>query len=230
MEELVKKFFKIYCKFFKADVYVSLLYGREYKTIYAFMKVYNDSVLDTNISGADSHEKLDELSDIVDEYIDNIKTNFSFFDEKEDYFDCECNFDNLGFERLYAFMSNTTDIYEAFAKSYNQLSKYEDATMLHGLLIEYNNFLSHVIKYFCNENDSSNLDRATAHLYRGAIDGYKEIIDDEKLLILPNGVLFSEFIEIRNDEVNLIGKKTSNDKIIIIDKYSTLCDGILSRY
>jgi len=97
------------------------------------------------------------------------------------------------------------------------------------LLIEINNFFSHILSY-CNNTaqENNNIKRAIAHLYRGSLDGYKEIIKVHNIIVCASDGLKQSFFEIRAKEGSLIGEKKEENKCSIIEGYKNIANDILT--
>ena len=224
MKNLYYKFLSIYKQFYYYDLKYSLLLGREYELIYAFMKVYNDAILNVSINTNDAIDILDNFkTNFVDEYtlrLDNIFDDKIVVDEID-----------IDETEIFEILKSTDDMWEEFIQSNNLLSKDTDAIYHKVLLIEVNNFFSHIISSIDDKNKSTdNNKRANSHLYRACIDGYKEILNEYSKHICANKTIRDDFLTTRILEGSLIGHKSQKEKMNIVQGYKDISNNLVSIY
>ncbi|OHE10582.1 MAG: hypothetical protein A2513_06910 [Sulfurimonas sp. RIFOXYD12_FULL_33_39] len=223
MEQLYNKFLEIYSKFYTYDLKYSLLIGREYELIYNFLIVYNSSILSEK-SMSDSFEDLNKLEELVNDYIDKLKNIFEDEDEGQEF----VKVDTI---RISNILKDSECVWEHMFKSYNFLTKFTQCNYHKVLLIEINNFFSHILATSQDkdtQDTKSNIKRGVAHLYRAALDGCKEIIKTSSNIICANSSLKVSFLKVRTQESLFLGQKSTADKCDILKQYDNMANTILT--
>jgi hypothetical protein len=93
-------------------------------------------------------------------------------------------------------------------------------------IIEFHNFLAHLLVSFSGQNIDHNKIKAINHLYRGTIDSYKSII---KTICDENCSLKNDLTEIRRKEIQNLGIEatSSNKKYDLVDDYRKFVEQLL---
>ena len=218
--ELFDKFFSIFNHYFKYDLKYSLLIGKEYDIIYENLRVFN-VILSSYKTDKEKEEILLLYKDLIETYTNKIEL---IFEERNSFKEIKIN------QTLFEFAYKIFDeLLDKFIISYKKLTHYTNADYHTTLLIEVHNFFSHLLKYIqSDDKKNQNLKRAISHLYRGALDGYKEIIVQTNEIILANKILRDRFFQIRMMEANQIGEKSHKNKIEILKNYDNLINDILT--
>ena len=222
-EKLLGRFFKEYCKFFYYENQVALFEGRNYKLIYAFYSTLS-TLRAKESTSKQWMGKLNGLSELVDDFIVCSKSMYPFL--KKDTNCCEFTKD-IKFDLIVdLFNKKTSDMFDEFYKAYTVVTIYKNVNIINEMLIEFNNYLSHFVKYI----DDQTLATGTSHLYRGCLDGYKDILLENNILILSDTILRDRFIDLRIQECSTVGTKET-DKLDILcgnNGYRQISEDILS--
>ncbi len=214
MESYYNKFLNIYNKFYFYDLRYSLLLGREYELIWNFLLVYNSSILGDR-TNKEILEDLIMLEELVDGYIAKLK---SIFEDEEEIQDIV----KVNVENIFLILKSSDCVWNNMYKSYILLSKATDSRYHKVLLIEINNFFSHILA-----NNEGNIQRSVAHLHRAALDGYKEIIKINSNIMLANSGLKKRFLELRKKEGSMLGIKNNNDKCELSNIYYNIATDLV---
>lgn len=221
MEFYYNKFLNIYNKFYFYDLKYSLLLGREYELIYNFLVVYNSSILGDRAK-KETLEDLTILEELVDGYITKLKTVFEDEEEIQDVV-------RIDVSDIYSILIESDCVWDNMAKSYSLLTKSTDCMLHKVLLIEINNFFSHILAASHDKKDTrANIKRGTAHLYRAALDGCKEIIKTNSNIICANSSLKKDFLKLRIEEGSYLGEKNASSKCAISKKYDDIANVVLT--
>jgi len=215
--ELYVQYLQIYCNFFVKDNLYSLLDGRSYKDILLFLDVL-ETLFDDDYSIKELEESIYELSENIELYTNEIKENIS---TQRIY--CS-EFSNKSItlpmvSSVFQTMEYRQVLFDFFV-AYNFASKIYNSDMLDAPLIEFNNYLSHILRYVLDDEKKENLSRANGHLYRSVLDIYKGYIVSNDRIIIDNDELKNDLVELRIKEMNLIGKnEVAQDKLSTIYLY-----------
>ncbi len=214
MQELYADFFTQYCRFISKDLIATFdtRLGRNTKVISNFYRVFY-------LIGKKDTEKAkkDEAIDILKKQIDNYLSDGDVNIYSDMYNSLKCNSKDFIKPLVLLNPLNTplNDFNEA-VKDFNKIFK--DKLFKQGL-IEFNNALAHLFAGFSTSetNLKINVDKASTHLYRGALDYYKTIIKKKESFTHEQK---EKLIEIRTIEIASIGLKVSNtDKDNILTQY-----------
>lgn len=221
-ENLIYRVFKDYCRFFYYENQVALLEGRNYETIYAFYDTLSTlRAKESNLN--DWMAKVNVLTEIVTSFIGCSKITYPFLLSDDE--NC-CNFDkkDITYEKVVDFFNTTSSyMFEEYYISYSLVSNYKESEIIEELLIEFNNYMSHFVKYITNQDVSSGI----SHLYRAYLDGYKDIILENIIILLSDIKMRDEFISLRVKECSKIGIK-EQDKVEILNIYKEIAENIIT--
>lgn len=209
---------KIYCRYYRLENAIAYIDGRNYRLVLAFLKILVHTL------DAQSESEFDQVkSKICD--LDSAVT--LFHQESE-----------ASYPKIVQMLSNTCDQeqcerinlvpFESFKDHYFHIARFHEAyvfcqhyfaaEILDAMLIEFNNYLSHLVAMLLGDRDGG-----LGHLSRGALDGYKEILAENMPKITLNDELLKLYIKIRCLESSTIGKKISDsDRKEIVQNYRTL--------
>jgi len=221
-EILLKDYFAEYCKFFYIENQVALIEGRNFFLIYLFFDVLSD-IENRSVDMDKCKEKVEVLKLSVDTFISCTYTKYPFVVQKFDNCDLLEKLTKQDF--IKKFNNSTTNIFQEFYIMYSNLSMYKDREIIEELLIEFNNYLSHFVKYMFDKNLSSGY----FHLYRACLDGYKDIILENNIILISDNDAISKFITLRIEETDCIGN-SEEDKLSILQKYREISENILTIY
>lgn len=226
---LIARYFKVYCDFFNADLESAVLESRNF-TIVDMFRTTLILMMSNNVPSLQVNKLLSVLEKAVNEereiysQIDVIQCKLYFFENFDEIFKISSAY-FLVFFHAYDFLYSVFvgDDYDS-----NHDRKFQD------ILVEFNNALSHLLVSLSNyENEEvriSNIQRANTHLYRGALDSYKEVINKNRPVVenssslhtkLDNKTFKDFYITLRTLEASKIGK-SEEDKMFIIEKYKLL--------
>jgi hypothetical protein len=222
-DNFLGRLFKAYCKFSFYENQVALIEGRNYILIYAFYEslVYIKS---SSKSASDIARKLTLLEKGVEQFILCLKNKYDFL--KDINTKCEDVFEVLKKEHIIDKFNSISELFDEFVESYMYISKFVDSHLNENMLIEFNNFLSYFLNHIKNDEYSVGL----SHLYRGSLDGYKDIILNNKIILLSNISMRDDLVSLRIDEMNNVGKLVSGsyDKAIL-QRYKTIATADIMR-
>lgn len=196
------RFIVNYCKFFNKDIEDSLLHGRNFEQILLFLSVLT-IIIDEEIALSKKNEVLSELEKSVNAYTKS--KSYAYVDcTKIRNIDVDATINEI-LPYFVKFIDSYEALYEVIRPNENSV-----AIMLEDMLIEFNNALSHILMACLNVNKSANIVRANTHLYRGTLDGYKEIIIERAEIIKRDSGLRKTYKDIRKREIDVIGDATGN--------------------
>lgn len=231
-EEAIVELFIEYCHFFLKDTRYSLFDGRSFKILQIFMRAYV-WILNENVTVAECMKLLVSLQKTNMEYSESIA---SLFGELSDGKTCVENFilDQNDKDRLVYMVNMTLPYIFRFHEAYDMVAKHTKSIEVEVLLIEFNNFMAHLLQSINSSATSKkeNILRGISHLHRATLDGYKEIIGDYKEVFRnPKAEPFKTFLDIRASEIKFIGHPENKaDKIVILNSYKELCKTLLNTY
>jgi hypothetical protein len=236
---LINKYFKLYRDFFNTDLESSIIEDRSFQTIELF-RISLISILHKDIILEDAKELLNELKNVILEekrYFNQI----TIFEEKYSALSDVTNKFKKVHDSIIEFFEAYTYISEVLAGNENEYRILQD------ILVEFNNAMSHFLTAIytdgkkdgrSKENIKLNISKSNSHLYRGALDAFKEIIkinqmkvrrDKEKKALLNNTTLEDFYIQTRILEANNIGKRESEKKEIL-NNYKKLAMLVINNY
>ena len=225
-EILLKDFFLEYCRFFIVENQVALIEGRNYYLIYAFFDTL--SYIESKNVGLDKcKEKLEILKELVKEFLNCSLTRYPYIKyATKEHSNIYNSIKQIDFKKVIeAFNNSVKNMFDLFYETYSIVSKYKQVEIIEELLIEFNNFLSHFIRHLVNSDLSSGI----SHLYRGCLDGYKDIILENNILLLSDTEQRDFFINLRIKESENIGKNEFS-KIDIVYAYREISKNLLTMY
>jgi len=164
-------------------------------------------------------KKLNIVSKIVDDFISCSVSMYPFLIKNENNFTQDKDI------IIKSFNDNISDMFDQFYITYSRVSEYYESIIVEELLIEFNNFLSHFVSYTINQD----LPMGISHLYRGCLDGYKDIILKNNLILLSDTDMRDKFMALRIRECDNIGIK-EEDKFFLLDEYKKITEDILTLY
>lgn len=129
------------------------------------------------------------------------------------------------------FLNETSYAFMFFVSAYNKLSGVDQTQAFEGPLKEFGNYMSHLIIGSAKDEVAytDNLKKANSHLFRGAMDCYKQFVIDKKDIFAGNNTLFSKLIEIRANESGMIGTDENGaEKQKLLETYESFCNDIPS--
>jgi len=220
---LLSNFVKNYCEFFFYDNQVALTQeGRDFLIILVFLDTLID-IFEPKIKKEDLQETMSLLRQTVSSYIKDKKEHETII-KNESKFNISCN-DDIGIRQneLIKIFKTTEEHLKEFLEAYSFTFSYYNAP-IETLLVEFNNYLSHILKAVNGKEIESNISRANAHLHRGTLDAYKNIIKSKFKNISLNTndknekMLLKELFELRLKEIEGIGF-TEDEKIDITNEY-----------
>lgn len=237
---LIIKFFKIYCKFWHADLENALLDGRSFIIIDLF-RINLGLLISKNIDITKIKESLNKLEAAINEYSKGIEISILNCEKDIQWAN---KIDSINNPELIDYFTQFLQSYDLAYKVINTGEEELSNRKIQDLLVEFNNALAHFI-VICKNNGEfagkdkfleSNISRAISHLHRGILDSYKEIIhlnaslitrrDDTKHALLENETLRNYYNSTRTLEASGIGVSENNKKSILT-KYKKLCKIIL---
>lgn len=231
-------FFQTYCEFFNVENQISLIDGRAYTHIYSFMMLFNDIMtspkydnIQINLANKDAiDEELDKLDLMAIEHLRSAISEYTtsiLYTHK--YLKQEVLNSAISCDLITEIINESGQYFIDFASSYNKVFEETGSIYIIDMLIEFNNFLSHILKMLIScDKDDPNKKRGISHLHRGALDGYKYLI--HKNAKNPNFIttLKEEFVNLRIKEMNGIGK-IEKSKIKLVEDYSEFVSKLLSH-
>ena len=176
-------------------------------------------MLDSNLNINEKAKDIAELEKSVRAYIGS---------KRYDYAECT----KLRQTDVVSVINEISSYLILFLKSYDTVFEYlcdtdeDESLMLEDMLIEFNNAMSHVLMASLNQNKESNAARAKTHLYRGTLDGYKQVIVEHGSKISKTHNLRQEYKDIRLKETGFIGTGTDS-KVEIAKLYEKFIEKIL---
>ena len=216
LKRIKKNFFEYYYKFFKYDTRYSLIILRDTKIIFAFQLFFNEWIIEKKVTQQIS---LKEFDDTIDDYVNKLKNLFGESLDTDIKID-ESKIDKIDFEILKKIWDEYYYVYELKAN----ISEY---TIFDDMLIELNNAISHLLQIVIKDEESSNFNRAISHIYRATLDGYKDIIKENSIFLYFNESLRNEYYDVREKESEIIGEKSIDKKIEVINDYKKIALNIL---
>ena len=224
-EILLKDFFLEYCRFFIVENQVALIEGRNYYLIYAFFDTLS-YIESKNVDLDKCKEKLEILKELVKEFLNCSLTRYPYIKYAKEHSNIYNSIKQIDFKKVIeAFNNSVKNMFDLFYETYSIVSKYKQVEIIEELLIEFNNFLSHFIRHLINSNLSSGI----SHLYRGCLDGYKDIILENNILLLSDTEQRDFFINLRIKESENIGKNEFS-KIDILYDYKEISINLLTMH
>jgi len=217
-ENLLFRLFKDYYKFFYIENQIALIEGRNYEIIYIFYDTLS-TIRSKDTTSSQWMEKLNKLTQIVDDFVSCSFAMYPFLQKSDETFNPNKNI------IIKSFNDNVSDIFDQFYITYSRVSTYKQSMIVEELLIEFNNFLSHFTRYILDQDLSSGV----THLYRGCLDGYKDIVLENTTMLLSDIDMRDKFIDLRVQECDNIGLKEEN-KLFILEIYKQITEDILSLY
>jgi len=202
-----------YYFFYFSENQIALTESRDFASIYIYqeniMKIFslefNDTITNSDITKA--------VNNVGKKYLKDIKTRHEIH---------TCNDRNLYEVKAEDVDKIWNELYPALEKyfdSYELLQQYTGQYLLKAMLIEFNNFLSHVVLAMNNVSKVKNIESALGHLHRATLDGYKDIIVEEnKLNNLSGREKQRSLFDLRLKEIHKVGC-SSLDRKTIIKKY-----------
>jgi hypothetical protein len=222
-EILLKDFFLEYSRFFIVENQIALIEGRNYYLIYAFFDTLS-YIESKNMNLDTCKEKIKVLQESVKIFLSCSLTKYPYVKYIEEYSDI--SIEQIDFKEVIKIFNNSVgNMFDNFYKTYSLVSNYKQVEIVEELLIEFNNFLSHFVKHIANQDLSSGI----SHLYRGCLDGYKDIILENNILLLSNTNERDKFINLRLLECDNIGKNEF-DKMDILYDYQQISVNLLTTY
>lgn len=220
-ENLLKRVFKDYCRFFYYENQLALFEGRNFEVIYAFYDTLS-TLRSKNTTSKDWMEKVNTLTNIVNDFVNCSNSIYPFLLQDEN---C-CDLGDISYSNISTkFNDNVSDYFDKFYITYSLVMRYKEAFIIEELLIEFNNYMSHFVKYIVDDSISSGV----SHLYRACLDGYKDIILENNIPLLSDTTLRDRFINLRVAECSRIGIN-ENDKLSILEEYYQITTDILTLY
>lgn len=208
--------FHLYSHFFENENKVSLLDRRDFKKIYVFKELFK-FILDSNFDQTKVTKLTILTRKIVKiDYYDYLRSNFNnniISQHKSDAILAMYNHSEENRDKVINLFNNSIESLSNFFLSYSMLSKLKNETYLEELLIEFHNYLSHLVQAIVDPNSYKiNLQRANAHLHRAVLDAFKVIIHQMRSYIKADQDLLNSFYLVRERELNLIGILESEKK------------------
>ena len=220
-ENLLKRVFKDYCRFFYYENQLALFEGRNFEVIYTFYDTLS-TLRSQDTTLKDWMEKVNTLTKIVNNFISCSNSIYPFLLQDEN---C-CDLGNISYCNISTqFNDSVSDYFDRFYITYSLVMRYKEAFIIEELLIEFNNYMSHFVKYIVDDSISSGV----SHLYRACLDGYKDIILENNIALLSDTILRDGFIKLRVDECSKIGIK-EDKKLSILEEYHQISTDILTLY
>ena len=220
-EKLLKRVFKDYLRFFYYENQVAFFEGRNFEIIYAFYDTLSTlRSRDTELK--DWMEKVNLLSELVDDFITCSNMTYPFILQNKDNSSLEKIQYN---EIIEKFNDASSEYFDRFYIAYTLMQNYKKVDLIEELLIEFNNYMSHFVSYILNDKLSNGI----SHLYRACLDGYKDIILENNVILLSNIELRNEFINLRIKECSNIGVN-ENNKLFILEEYQEIATNIVTLY
>jgi len=210
--KLFGRYFSAYLKFSFYENQLALIEGRNYQLIYAFFDILCELKTSSSTTSTSIASSISLLEKGVESFIACSQQKYIFLKE------CDQKIDTKDETIIDKFNEDFSSIFDEFVIVYTQMIKYKDSLLIEELLIEFNNFLSHFI-YFIKDNDCSS---GKSHLFRGCLDGYKDIILENTIVLVSNKDLINRFITLRIDENKDIGKILNNNYENILNEYKEI--------
>jgi len=204
------EFFKIYTNYLDYVLYVSLTKkGINEKTHIYLMKVFVILISKENISN--KKIILNKLKQIQNKYF-NVK-----------YLNLDLQ-DKLSYEEIVNIYQIQNSV-EEFFYAISIFKKHNNKYLKQGI-IEFHNFLAHLLVAFTGQNRDTNYKKAINHLYRGTIDCYKSIIKNKCDIDCK---FQEEIIKIREQEMKNLGVEATSTqaKYQIVKSYKNIVKKII---
>lgn len=218
----ITHFFYKYHEFYFTENQVCLIDGRDYLTISILLKNL-EKILKKEFYRKDTLN----FDKLIREYIKDTANNYSL-NAIPKY---KKSFENHDYRRkvvhnVFSYLNEyLTDFYDAYELSF----LYYDNELIDSNLVEFNNTLSHIATALSTNDKSileSNKKKAKVHLYRGALDAYKDIIT--KLNNKIDKETQQKLFTLRLLELNGVGVYEDKKKYIL-DKYKNIAWELMNK-
>jgi hypothetical protein len=205
--------FKSYCKFLVIENQTALIEGRNYNVIYMFLINMSYILVKDGINFDEAEKSIQDTKSVVDDFIEVSQKKYDYIKIKN----C-CKYDDKLSMESFHFKQEEESIFEDFYKVYSIYSHYKKVVIVEELLIEFNNFLSHFAQHITDSNKSTGV----SHLYRGCLDGHKDIIKENNKVLISKDYpeLIKDFIKLRIYETKDIGN--TNKIFSVVNKSSNI--------
>lgn len=222
-DNLLKTYFNAYCKFSFYENQVALFEGRNYNVIWSFLHILI-MMKTKDKTFQEVREQLHNLNKLVDVSIEEYKKNYATL----------CHMDNTLCQKINAYKrddikklanAKIEKLFEDFFIAHRDAMENKENILIEEILIEFNNFLSHFNSYL----KDNKLPSGRTHLFRGCLDGHKDIILENIDIIKEDTQLSKELMELRISEYKDIGKASSeNNHTNTIRKYREVAQNIMT--
>ena len=211
-DKFLVRYFKAYQKFSFYENQLALIEGRNYLLIYAFFDTLVDIKSSYNVDSGDIAKSLTLLENGVNDFILCSKQKYRFIIDK--YEKSEYNENDI----INKFNEKASKLFDEFVIAYTNITKHKNTNIIEEPLIEFNNFLAHFLNHIKDEKCSV----GESHLFRGCLDIYKDIILDNRLILLSNSDIINKFLELRIEEAKRVGKVLNDSYIDILNNYKEI--------
>ena len=229
-DKFLVRYFKAYQKFSFYENQLALIEGRNYLLIYAFFDTLVDIKSSYNVDSGDIAKSLTLLENGVNDFILCSKQKYRFIiDEYEKSKYNENDIINKYNENdiinkfnendiINKFNEKASKLFDEFVIAYTNITKHKNTNIIEEPLIEFNNFLAHFLNHIKDEKCSV----GESHLFRGCLDIYKDIILDNRLILLSNIDIINKFLKLRIEEAKRVGKVLNDSYIDILNNYKEI--------
>ncbi|MEA3353027.1 MAG: hypothetical protein U9Q33_04320 [Campylobacterota bacterium] len=225
----ILKFFESYCDFYFVENQVALIDGRANEIVLLYLKELEKILFQHSISNLDNVKSASNI------YVEECKIDYGTHG-----YGTNCIFPDTVTDQniIRAFEDNDDELqtfFRLFFDAYELLSLAFTDDTHEILLVEFNNTLAHLLIALSkptNGNFDKNISRAKAHLFRGSLDAYKEIIayevyrdDRENYYIDPE--IKKRLFTLRLEEITGVGASVSG-KESIIEEYARIANELIN--
>ena len=211
-DKFLVRYFKAYQKFSFYENQLALIEGRNYLLIYAFFDTLVDIKSSYNVNSGDIARSLTLLENGVNDFILCSKQKYCFI--IDEYGKSKYNENDI----INKFNEKASKLFDEFVIAYTNITKHKNTNIIEEPLIEFNNFLAHFLNHIKDEKCSV----GESHLFRRCLDIYKDIILDNRLILLSNSDITNKFLKLRIKEAKRVGKVLNDSYIDILNNYKEI--------
>ena len=180
--------------------------------IYAFFDTLVDIKSSYNVNSGDIARSLTLLENGVNDFILCSKQKYCFI--IDEYEKSKYNENDI----INKFNEKASKLFDEFVIAYTNITKHKNTNIIEEPLIEFNNFLAHFLNHIKDEKCSV----GESHLFRRCLDIYKDIILDNRLILLSNSDITNKFLKLRIKEAKRVGKVLNDSYIDILNNYKEI--------
>lgn len=207
--DFIAKGLNLYKKVSPLENITAYLYGRSYDLIDVF-RLYFNEVLSSHATEHSLTNVHQLLEPIVEQYVE-------FFTKKLK--ECQVNPSLTHQDKAFGFvkiqnhidwMTTSTEAYNLWKQYFSEIRSQGDDIDSELALVEFNNYLSHLVNDNKNNPNVIAEDCGVSHLYRSSLDLYKDVIYELGDCIKQDNHSLQAFVKLRLNEFDGVGN--SKDK------------------